>query len=138
MKKFIILITLVILSSSAFSQSYSNVYMMESGTWNTYSETWMWDDAKNVDLTFTLSKTYVKINDRAHTYLSIVEVDKEVDDDDVKSTSWICRDEKNRRCIFTMMGFKEKKMIVYSIMYNDMAFRYYIRNGSKIDSFQNF
>lgn len=138
MKKIIILITLVVLSSSAFSQTYSNVYMMETGTWNTYSETWRWDDVKNVDLTFTLSKTYVKINDRAHTYLSIVEVDKEVDDNDVKSTSWICRDENNRRCIFTIMGFKEKKMIVYSIMYNDMAFRYYIKTGSRIDNFQNF
>lgn len=137
MKKLIFLILLSILTINVFSQSTSYAYKLEMGTWNIYSEKWNWQDPIDIDLTFTLSKTYVSINDKAKTYLKIIEADKNQNDDDLMSNSWICNDESGRRCVFTMMGFKKKSLIVYSIMYNDTCFRYYIKNGSKIDNFQN-
>ena len=134
MRKLILAVLFSAMSIIGLAQTTSYAYKLEFGNWNTYTKKWMWEDLKDVDLTFTLGKTYVKINDQAHTFLSIIEQDDNTDDDKLKSVSWICTDEKNRRCTFMITYHKQDNVITYGIMYNDRCFRYYIRNG-KVDNF---
>ena len=135
MKKLILAVLFSAITIIGFGQTTSYAYKLETGVWNTYTEKWMWEDLKDIDLTFTLGKTYVKINDQAHTFLSIIEQDSETDNEKVKSVSWTCTDEKGRRCSFMITFFKESNTITYVTMYNDKCFRYYIRKGNKIDNF---
>jgi hypothetical protein len=136
MKKIILAVLFSAITIIGFTQTPSYAYKLETGVWNTYTEKWNWNDAVDIDLTFTLAKTYVKINDQAHTYLSIIEQDgAETDNDRIKSVAWTCNDEKNRRCTFMITLFKETNTITYVVMYNDKCFRYYIKRGSRIDNF---
>jgi len=135
MKKLILLLLFSAITSFGISQTTSYAYKLETGVWNTYTKKWMWQDLIDIDLTFTLGKTYIKIDDKAHTFLSIIEQDGAITDDDkMNSARWTCIDEMNRRCSFSMTYFKESGTNIYNIMYNDKCFRYYIKKD-KIDNF---
>lgn len=135
MKKTILAVLFSAITIFGFGQTTSYAHKLETGVWNTYTEKWMWQDLIDIDLTFTLGKTYIKINDKAHTFLNIVEQDGAItDNDNIHSASWTCNDEMNRRCTFMMTYFKESGINTYVIMYNDKCFRYYIKKG-KIDNF---
>ncbi len=137
MKKVLLLALLISLTTIGFSQVTSYVYKLEIGNWNEYPKKWVWDDIVEVDLTFTLAKTYVSINDKSHTYLKIIEQDgKGTNDEDINTISWICTDEENRRCTFMMSAYKKSNVIIYAIVYMNKCFRYYIKKGdSKIDNY---
>jgi hypothetical protein len=135
MKKLILLLLFSAITSVGISQSTSYAYKLETGVWNTYTKKWMWEDLIDIDLTFTLGKTYIKIDDKANTFLSIIEQDGAITDDDkMHYARWTCIDEMNRRCSFSMTYFKESGTNIYNIMYNDKCFRYYIKKD-KIDNF---
>jgi hypothetical protein len=135
MKKLILLLLFSAITLVGISQSTSYAYKLETGVWNTYTKKWMWQDLIDIDLTFTLGKTYIKIDDKANTFLSIVEQDGAITDDDkMHNARWTCIDEMNRRCSFSMTYFKESGTNIYNIMYNDKCFRYYIKKD-KIDNF---
>jgi hypothetical protein len=135
MKKLLLAVLFSAITIIGFSQTTSYAYKLETGVWNTYTKKWMWQDLIDIDLTFTLGKTYIKIDDKANTFLSIIEQDGSIiDDDKMHSARWTCSDEMNRRCSFSMTYFKESGTNIYNIMYNDKCFRYYIKKD-RIDNF---
>ena len=73
MKKIILAVLFSAITIIGFSQTTSYAYKLETGVWNTYTKKWMWQDLIDIDLTFTLGKTYIKIDDKANTFLSIIE-----------------------------------------------------------------
>ena len=128
MKKLLI-IALLFVSATSFSQDKYQVVGLESGMWN--GKTWVWDKLITPDLTITLSGAHIYISDQADTHITTYEnlgEDKGVDKqgDSYTSYTWRAYDEKDRRCKFIMQFYQKGDYNIYYIMYNDMCFRYYV------------
>ncbi len=130
MKKILTLL-FIVFTLTTFAQTTADAYRVQIGYWNRYKENFEWNEAIDCDLTFTLAKTYISINDRANTFLRIISCEGERKQDNYIKNSWVCYDEKNRRCIFGMTYYSDGK-ILYSVLYNDICYRYLI---TKTDNF---
>ena len=133
MKKILLLTILVFIVSFSFSQSKRTAYQLETGSWNEYSKTWDFREPIATRLVFKLSKTYVMINDEANTHLSILNDTNDDDNSKYKSHSWMCNDEKGRKCTFMMTTYKSDGQTIYVIIYSDICFRYSI--SAQLDKF---
>ena len=131
MKQLTLILAFIAISFSALCQSKSYAHHIESGRWDSYSKKWILKEPVEINLEFTLNKTNVYINDKAETFLTIIEDEGEkVGQDSYTTHSWACTDEKYRRCTFMMAHNPTTGKQVYIIMYNDVIFRYYISSSS--------
>jgi uncharacterized protein YxeA len=136
MKKISILLLALVVTITSFAQTFDRAYKLQVGRFNKYNETWKWDEPMDVDLLFTLEKSYLKIHDeygtRLWTYEDLGEkIDYDKDGDKFIKHTWRAYDEKNRKCNFVMLFYYNISLQVYTIQYNDMAFRYYIKKDSE-------
>lgn len=121
---------IAIAANSQNTQSYSKVTMVQYGEYDDQTEQWDWIKSVDIDLTITLSKTNVYINDQAHTHLKCFGDSNESDGynkegDYYKMSVWDAYDEKGKKCWFGMIYYKAKKLVVYTITYGKIGFRYY-------------
>jgi hypothetical protein len=131
MKKLIILAIILLTTTSSFSQSKLYAYLLESGSWNSYTGHWEYKKPIDVNLTFTVTKAFISINDVANTVFAVDSYEGEengVTTDGVKyvAVRWGCTDEKYRRCKFSMIKYEDGIYLI-TVMYNDYSFRYYVR-----------
>jgi hypothetical protein len=133
--KTIILCFLLFVSSLLFGQKFDYAYQVQAGYKN--GNVWSWDNSKKLDedITIKLDKSVVTIYNTANTILTTYEdlgeengYDK--DGDKYKTHKWKAIDDKNRTCLFIMTWYNDIKLVVYSVFYNDVAFRFYIRTNS--------
>jgi hypothetical protein len=137
--KNIILTLLLFVSTIAYSQKYETVYQVQSGKYNSYSKLWTWSEPLDRELTITLDGSVVSISNNANTVLKMYEDlgekhDFDKDGDEYKSHTWRATDEKYRKCLFMMTFYQNLPIIVYSVIYNDYGFRFYIKNN-KLSNF---
>lgn len=130
--KFILFATFLASIQISTAQSKAQVEMIQSGTINPRTGDITWSKAIETDLVITLHGGNVYIDDKANTHLRTYGSSEEYsgvngDGESFTRTTWSAYDEKGRSCNFIMMFFKELKLSVYAIMYNDIAFRYYIK-----------
>ena len=137
MKKLLI-IALLFVSATAFSQTSYSIFKMQKGKYN--GKSWDWSLPRNIKMTATLSGDHLFISDQADTHITTYEdlgENSDIDNDGTPyiSHSWKAYDEKNRKCLFSMQNYKEENYIVYYIMYNDICFRYYVSRTEVLDKF---
>lgn len=137
MKKIIILAIVMLTTSASFSQSKLYAYILESGNWNPSIGHWEYKKPIDVNLTVTVAKTYISINDQAETFISINSYEGEENGttkDGVKYTAvrWKCTDEKQRTCSFSMIKY-EDGVYLLCVMYNNYSFRYYVKTSELSD-----
>lgn len=137
--KNIILPLLLFVSSIAHSQKYESVYQVQSGKYNSYSKEWTWSELQESELIITLNGTTVLINNNANTVITTYEdlgeerkTDK--DGDKLRTHSWRAVDNKSRKCLFLMTFYDDLPLVVYSVIYNDTGFRFYIKSN-KLSNF---
>jgi len=133
--KLLLLAVFSLLTFSGFAQSYDKTSMIETGYWN--GENWDWRNPKEIDLKITLYKGKVYIEDAANTTISIYGESKSTrgyndDGDPYTSMIWDAFDEKDRKCKFMMSIFESKALIMYVVMYDKIAFRYYCPQKSEL------
>jgi len=137
MKKLLI-IALLFVSATAFSQKSYSIFRMQTGKYN--GKSWTWALPRDINMTATLSGIHVFISDQADTHITTYEdlgekADTDNDGTPYTSHSWKAYDEKNRKCLFSMQNYKEESYLIYYIMYNDMCFRYYVDREAVLDKF---
>lgn len=137
MKKISTLAIALLIAITSFSQQFEKVYQLQVGKYNQYSKTWDWQKAESVDLRFNMEGNFVRINDeygtRIWTYEDLGETGGyDTDGDRYKKHTWKAYDEKNRRCNFVMLWYTTIRLVVYTISYSDIAFRYYISTESEL------
>lgn len=113
------------------AQNLDHAYSLQAGKYDKYLKKWNWSKAEDVDLNFSFDGNYIKIHDeygtRIYTYEDEGETSGYDDDGDRFSRHvWKALDEKNRKCMFIMLWYKNIKLVTYTVMYSDYAFRYYI------------
>lgn len=119
------------------AQNLDHAYALQAGKYDKYAKKWTWSKAEDVDLRFTFDGNYIKILDEYKTRIYTYEDQGETtgyDDDGDRYTKhvWKALDEKNRKCMFVMIWYKEIKLVTYSVIYSDYAFRYYISTESQL------
>ena len=137
MKKISTLAIAFLIALTSFSQPFERVYQLQVGKYNEYSKTWTWEKAESVNLRFNIDGNFVSINDeygtKIFTYEDLGETGGYDDDGDrYKKRSWKAYDEKNRKCHFVMLWYTTIRLVVYTISYSDVAFRYYISTQSEL------
>jgi len=139
MKKLIIALTFIVATTTAFAQTKLYAYALEHGQWNKYKEEWDFDNYKKVDLTISIYSNSIYINDAAQTSLTVLSFDGEKSDktyggEPYTVNAWNCSDEKNRRCMFSLVRYHTSKTNLITIRYSDYSFRYYV-SSDKVDNF---
>ena len=137
MKKTITFLLAILIAATSFAQKYDKAFQIQIGKYDEYKKTWKWSNPEDVDLQFTLDGNLVRINDehgtRIWTYEDLGEASGYDDDGDkYKKHTWKAYDEKNRRCNFVMLWYTTVKLVVYTISYSDVAFRYYISTAQNL------
>ena len=144
MKKviFLLIVIFTVLQSSA-QTSYVSTYN-QTGEYSTIFEKWNWSDLNRSVIPIKITKSFIEFENQAKSKFTIIE-DKGEDVGQnsaglrYKGHNWIAIDHKYRKCYVLMTHyFDDDYDNVLTIMYEDLAFRYYIpkkRNG--IDSFNN-
>ena len=132
--KTLILSLLLFISTFSFAQKYETTYQVQSGTYNKYSKQWTWNEALDREIEIKLDKSVVYIYNNANTILNTYEDlgeknDYDKDGDKYKSHTWRAYDDKNRKCLFMMTWYEDIGLIVYSVIYSDTGFRFYIKNN---------
>lgn len=136
MKTILIAIAFLI-SPILYGQSFDYAYQVQAGY--KVGSKWEWDEAKSEEIKIKLEGRVVTIYNNANTVLDTYEdlgeengTDK--DGDSYKNHKWKAIDNQNRKCLFAMTWYKNISLTVYSVYYNDVAFRFYIRNN-KLSNF---
>jgi len=136
--KTLILSLLLFISTFSFAQKYETTYQVQAGTYNKYSKQWTWNEALDREIEIKLDKSVVYIYNNANTILNTYEDlgeknDYDKDGDKYKSHTWRAYDDKNRKCLFMMTWYEDIGLIVYSVIYSDTGFRFYIKNNKLSD-----
>jgi len=139
MKKTILLLLLTIGSIIANAQSIHRVTHLQPGVYNETTKSWKWGKTEEVTLKITLNGNNVYVNDEAQTHITTYEdlgEKKGIDDEGDSYTlhTWKAVDEKQRKCLFLMTFYKNISFEVYSVIYSDFGFRYYI-SKTQLDKF---
>ena len=119
------------------AQNLDHAYALQTGKYDKYLKKWNWSKAEHVDLNFTFDGNYIKIHDeygtRIYTYEDGGETTGYDDDGDRFSKRiWKSLDEKNKKCVFIMIWYSNIKLVTYTVMYSDYAFRYYITTQKEL------
>jgi hypothetical protein len=135
-KKLSMLLVAMLAMASTWGQ-YDRAYALQVGKYSEYTKKWNWEQAQDINLRFTMEGNFLKINDEAGTKLWTYEDQGEksgvdADGDRYKRHTWKAFDEKNRKCMFIMTWYNEPRLVVYSIIYSDFAFRYYISTETEL------
>lgn len=131
----------LLISSFAFSQRNETTYQVQAGIFNQYSQKWAWNEAANEQIDIKLEGSTIYIYNKNNTVITTYEDLGEKrgydeDNDAYKTHTWLAYDNKNRKCKFMMTWYESETLpiIIYSVIYNDVAFRFYIRR-SKLSNF---
>lgn len=113
------------------AQQLERAYSIQTGKYDKTLQKWNWTKAEDVNLRFTFDNNYIRINDEYGTKVYTYEDEGETtgydsDGDKYSRRVWKAFDEKNRRCRFIMLWYTGIKLVTYTILYNDYAFRYFI------------
>jgi hypothetical protein len=136
MKTILIAIALL-LSPILYGQNYYNAYQVQAAY--KVDNKWTWEDSKEADIEIKLEGSIVRIYNKSNTVINTYEdlgeengTDK--DGDSYKNHKWRAVDDKERKCLFVMTWYKNIPLTIYSVYYNDVAFRFYVKNN-KLSNF---
>lgn len=128
MKKIILILSLVLTNICGFSQTPVQLL--------TYKNQVCWIDKNSNEfsyekyvystLTFSFYNDYISVNDENHSIYRIVEDLPIVNNVEKEVTKAICYDEKNRKCMVSLIRFKNKQSSSITIMYEDRMFIYVV------------
>jgi len=136
MKKLLLITALFFLSLISYAQIYVKATHLQPGIYNEKTKKWDWGVTQPVDnIDITLKGNNVYIDNKAQTHITSYEdmgSKTSYDEDGDKYTlhTWKAVDEKQRKCLFLMTTYAELKLEIYSIIYSDMGFRYYISTNN--------
>jgi hypothetical protein len=129
MKKVILTLALAIVSVLSFAQvppAVIETYSNRVGVWNQYTKEYDYEEWISVNLTFTIYKEYITVNDRTHSLYRIMEDQPVEYTEHCKVTSAKCLDEGNRSCLVALMKCDDESASI-NVIYGDKIFIYMIK-----------
>lgn len=130
MKKYILLIALIIFSLSSFAQpSEYHCYKTRLAMWDKSNSEWTFEESKPSTLTLTFNKRVITINNEARSrYESISDIRQE-ETSEFSRSSWDGIDEKGRKIVMQLVKYHNTNELVYMVIYDQLLFVYYINKS---------
>lgn len=119
MKKLLLMMAFIVVSTSVFCQGTETVNYAQVGTWSKTKDDWIWTDIQEVSLVITFNKSVVSINNELGSRFETIEVINK----QKNYTTWKALDEEYITCHLTMKF--EDGYSVLIIVYDDLCFRYF-------------
>ena len=132
--KFLLVIFFCFATIGVTAQRQERVQMLQTGVIDARTRDITWSKAIEVDLVITLDGSDIYIDDQANTHIRTYGKSSEYkgrndDGDYFTRHTWSAYDEKGRSCNFIMVFFRDTGLNVYAVLYNNMAFRYYMHKN---------
>mgnify|MGYP006272123663 CR=1 FL=1 len=126
-----IAILFTMLSIVCNAQTKYHVYMIQIGRWSEYSKDWNYDKGQSVSMDIITSGSNIYVTDAVRSVYEIISDkgdynSKTQDGVSFRSHSWSCLDEKNRKVIFKIAKYENDSDTIFTVMYDDILFRYYV------------
>lgn len=118
MKKLFLILALVFVSLVSNAQQTIDTYAVEFGVWDTENEEWVWDEAIETDISFTMDGKYLYASDVAESTYFLY--DKLMDKRNY--ISWMALDESQLECVITISTLDDGAYVI--VMYDDTCYRY--------------
>jgi hypothetical protein len=125
MKKLLLFIFLLVSTVSVIAQTKIQTYKNQTGRWIPAINDYSFEYPDYQSITFTFYENVILTNDNAKSVYRIAGESIKKTDKDYKTLSFVCLDEQNRSCYFTLMTHFKTNSIVISIIYNNAVLIYY-------------
>jgi 3-dehydroquinate synthetase len=108
---------------------------MQAGFYSNETKKWNWGVTNESELIIKVYDNDIYIDDKAETHIKTYKslgkkTGYDEDGDEYVLYSWMATDEKNKKCKFSMILYRELGLIIYSVIYSDLGFRYYVRKDN--------
>jgi len=130
MKQFIAIAALFC-AFSFTTKAQSVFYATKSyqGTWNSYSQRYVWGSANTVSIRFTIQGNIVLVGDRnASTYSTSTQIVDRYDSDGGHEYGWNATDESGVNCTFKLTNYNDGSKLI-KVLYSNYAYMYVIPNN---------
>lgn len=126
MKK-LLLITMLLFSTIAFSQTTYSITSITTGVMNTYTGVFKWSEYRDGDnMQVIMKKNIIFIDDRAGSVYTLLEKTLEkVYNDGTKQIGWESTDEQQKRCFVKFVKYPGGTVMLY-VLYSNIAVGYTI------------
>lgn len=118
MRKLFLILALVFVSLVSNAQQTIDTYAVEFGVWDTDNKEWVWDEAIETDISFTMKGMYLYASDVAESTYFLY--DKLMDKRNY--ISWMAVDEEQIECVITISTVDDQPFVI--VMYDDTCYRY--------------
>lgn len=135
MKKTILILSLVLISILSYSQTYFNSYKSEIGRYNERTDKWVFGNTTFTDIVIMVEKTYVQVDDNAHSLYRIIERMEDVKERNFISWAWKTLDEKNRTCVVQFTHFYGTNTGTMMVIYDGTCIVYTLRKNNNLSPF---
>lgn len=132
MKKAIIALALTLSSLAIYAQWTS--YRNEVGTWNRYTQKWVFGSMNKANIPIRFYKDRVEFENEANSVFRIIEdlgEDNGYNEEGVKRElhRWLAYDNNGKRCNITMILIDNKDYdpLLVNVMYDDVLLRFYCK-----------
>lgn len=129
MKKTILVISLVIMSFLTYSQTYFQSFKTEIGTFNERTRDWEFEKGSVSTMLITVEKSYIQVDDDAHSLYRIQRRLEDVRERDYTSWAWETLDEKNRTCIVQFTNYFNRNVGTMMVIYNNACIVYNLKRN---------
>lgn len=133
MKKLLLLLSLIIISTVAICQSYYKISSNTVGVWNTNSQSYHWGTPNYVAMELTMKHNIIFISDNAGSVYVTGERIVNTDDYNHRQLAWNAYDEKNVSCIVKFVYPKNDGVLTgemdFYVLYDEGAIEYEILNS---------
>ena len=119
MKKLLLMMAFIVISTSVFCQDTETVNYAQVGTWSKTKDDWIWTDIQEVSLVITFNKSVVSINNELGSRFETIEIS----DKGKNYITWKALDEEYITCYLTMKTEVDYSVLI--IVYDDLCFKYF-------------
>jgi diaminopimelate decarboxylase len=126
MKKVLFLVIFFCVYTFGFSQTIARTDKNQFGVYDEYFKKWRFEDFKYSDISIRFEPGRFVFDDSNRSIYTVTERMGEKINSDSKFTSWVCFDEKDRKCVVQLIHYYETKENVLTVVYGKTCFVYYI------------
>ena len=125
MKKLLVVV-FFLFTSLCNAQTVLTSIKAQMANYDPYTKEYYYGVIKTARIDFAFYQSAIVVNDEEQSVYRIKTEPKKEVTLDYNQITWVCQDEKNRRCIFTLVNFKNDNSDRILVSYSDKVFIYYL------------
>jgi hypothetical protein len=127
------LLLIIFLAGPGLAQTIKHAYKFETGKYDSISEDFIWSNPQYSTIEIKMNKNEVEFFGGKYRRIVTNKTVQEINDttetgDYYTGNMWEATDQNNKQCRFMMLFFEKIQMSLYVVIYEDVAYKYYIKD----------